>query len=963
MKKTSFQILVALMIVLFFSTTSAASYNFFGGFIPQGTPEIDGVLEPKEWDAMGHITLYKFFGEDSKIEIRLMWDQNCLYLGAETEDFELWVDDYNASTPWESTWDDDAFQWDIDPDRSRDEFMQPDDRTFAVNANGSAYRFDKGNGSGGTAGATEIVDKILYKVRYNGRLNDYTFGEISSESRKDGGFTVEVAITWQNLFGSENASAPSDGYALGMNFKSIEDDTGGPLAPEYHKEWKRVFDELTAFMGEDRRPENWAEFVLSSKRDSTPPAPISGLRTSRTNAFSTKISFTATGDNGSEGYAEAYDIRYSVSGITKDNWNTAMVYQNNFHPQKSGKQETFKIIGLEPGTSYSLGIKAVDERGNASLLTTASVTTSSASPGDKGFITSDPGGRYFSWENGEPFVVIGDNQGIPWPRIRTFYDGDMWDKMKGRYRNFYEEEGVSEGRDYLRYLSDHGVNTIRLMAESLDLEKPVYLFEDVSNGPDNIRFNDDTLRFLKTLLDECANYNICVVIVPFDTFYYKDKWPEIPFSTTMGGPMSEPSEFFDPANREYLKAILSKLAETVGDRRNLLAWDIVNEFDSDDLIHGWNRAPFDKREETVNDLATYMRSIDPNHLICLSSVRWNPIFTTHQTGENRVMPGDDAALVLNDRNFDFNSTHAYYHDIRDPNYNHPNNRGAYLVADMDNTIAPAVRISQGLQFYYANSLTPKPYFNTEAGPLGRYTPEYDQYFTEEDDYQYFHNMIWAHLASGEVGTGLRWPGAMLGDHALADQMRKYQLALRHFISENLDFSGFQPVQIGSYMEISNTDIPIVKTGITDGKQGIIFLVNDERRQANGTIFGARLMVPKLDAYGEFNVEFWNSYDETKTSPIRTAPVESDASGQVLLDLPAFSKTRVIKFYKTGSNEPDGPFAEYDENGNNQWEKSEAVAAVTDYLVYGKITREEAIAIVTGYLLSKSVDDTELSLTE
>ncbi|MDM8551185.1 sugar-binding protein [Desulfobacterales bacterium HSG2] len=906
MKKMFFIfVLLGLMICFSHSEASASPYDFFGGFIPEGTPVIDGVLTTGEWDETGHLTLYKFFGEDAKIEIRMMWDQTYLYIAAEIEDFELWVDDYDPDTPWESTWDDDAFQWDIDPNFSRDAVMQPSDRTFAINANGTAYRFVHPDGQGGMPGVSQRFQEILRQVRFSGTLNDHTFDQISSETQKDKGFSLEVGISWQDLFGSASATAPDDGYSLGMNFRSIEDDTGGPLDPEYQPQWKRVFDELTGFMGEDGRPENWAEFVISATRDTTPPDAISSLEIGRITPFSAEIAFVATGDNGSRGYADAYEIRYASAAITEENWEEAKAYPNNFRPRKAGDQEQFRIIGLEPGTAYSIGVKAADERGNRSPPAVTSLVTSSASQGDKGFLTADPGGRYLSWENGEPFVVIGDNQGIPWPSIRTFYDGKMWDAVKGRHRNFFEEEGISEGREYLEYLSDHGVNTLRIMAESFDISVPVYLTEDVSGGPENIRFNSATLQFLRTFLDECADYGISVILVPFDTFYYKERWSVVPFSTSMGGPLSSPSDIFAPAFRDYLKAILAKLAETVGDRRNLLAWDILNEFDSDDPVHGWNRASFDEREEAVNDLARYLKATDPNHLVYLSSVRWNPIFTTHQDDVSNMMPGADPALVLNNPEFHLNSTHTYYPDIRDPNYNHPENSGSYLVADLNNTVSPAVKIRQGLQFYYANTLTPKPYINSEAGPLKYYTPEYDSYFTQADDCQFFHNMIWAHLASGDVGTGLRWPGDMLSDHALADQMRKYQLAMRHFLQENLDFSGFQPIQIGQYMEVVST-IPVVRIGITDGKQGILFLINDERKAENPPVFGAELRIPKLDPYGEFTFEFWDSYDATRISPTARIFTESDGSGEIRIALPTFSKTQVIKFHKTGRYEPEPP---------------------------------------------------------
>lgn len=907
MKKGLLCFLLGLVVYALSSVALAAQYDFFGGFVPGGTPTIDGVITPGEWDEAGHIILYKFYGEDAKIDVYLMWDETYLYLGASVEDFELWVDSYIADTPWTSTWNDDAFTWEIDPDYSRDVLIQSTDRLFAINADGSSSRFDKGDGSGGTLGFTPI-DSIIKAAKYSGTLNDYTFKTLSTESSKDSGFTFEVAISWRNIYGSESASAPADGTSIGMNFTSIEDDTGGDLDAGYYQEWKRVFDEITGYMGESGIPENWAEFVVSSKKDMTAPSAISDLKVTSTNTYSATISFTATGDNGSSGYAEKYDIRYLTEPITDTNWKTATVYKNNFRPQKAGKTESFKIVGLTAQTTYYIGVKAVDEQNNSSSTASVSTTTKAAdSSEDKGYITVDPGGRYFTWENGKPFIPVGDCHEIYYPYFRNLYDGELWNANAGRNWNYYQQEGPEVARTYLKSLSDHGVNTIRIMVESLNTENPVYLFTDLSGGPNNIVFNETTLKFIQTLLDECLKYNISVVIVPFETFNYKTNWSLSPLNKAKGGPLTEPTELFDRANRDYLKAILAKLAETVGNRKNLLAWEIINEFDNDDPSWGWNRAAFDDREETINALTEYLRGLDPNHMIFASSVRWDPKFTTNQKGDSQIIKGADPAMILNNRQFDFNSTHTYYHDIRDPNHNHPDNRATssytYQVADLDNTIAPAVHIRQGIQYYHANSLNPKPYFDTEHGPHIYIIRQYDQYFTQAMDYQYFHNMIWSHLASGDVGTGLRWPSVMHEDNTLPEQMRKYQLALKNFISANLNFSGFQPVQIGHDLKIENVSVPVFKTGITDGDQGIIFLINDERKQTNGNISGARLTVPKVVPFGQYTFGFWDSYDETRTTPVSTVSATADVSGSVSVNLPDFSKTQVIKLYRTGTSAP------------------------------------------------------------
>ncbi len=878
----------------------ASEYKFFGGFIPEGKPVIDGKIDTGEWNPLGTRVTYKFFGEDAQIKYHLMWDSEYLYIAAEVRDFELWVDNFDPAKPWISTFDDDAVKWEFDLDLSRDKLIQPSDRIFAINANGTAARFDQGDGSGSTIGAQKI-DEILQSVTLNGTLNDNTF-QNTHYSNSDDGFIVEAAISWKNLYGSTTPPVPSDGDAIGINITNIEDDTGGALDPAYYKEWKRVYDEITPLAGEESRPEFWAEFAFSGSSDKTAPAAIRDLSITNIHGRSAWINFIASGDNAQQGYAHHYEIRYSNQPITNETWALARSYPVNLRPKKAGLAEKIQIIGLAPSSHYYLGIKAIDEKGNASALVTAQFTTLPQDPNDKGFITLCPGKRYFCFENKEAFVVIGDNQGIPWPKIRTFYNGSMWDQMLGRFRNFYSEEGIQTGQNYLQTLADNGVNTIRLIAESYDLDYPVRLFTDVSQGPDHIKFNQDTLNFIRTLADEAEKVGINLILTPFDTFHYQVKWNKVPFSTTMGGPMESPDDLFLPENRVYLKRILKKLCETICDKKNILAIELINEFDSDDPKFGWNRAAFDIRENTLNELATYYRSIDPNHLIYVSSVRWDPKFTNHiPEADLSSKPGADTAVVLNNDLMDFNSTHMYYHDIRDPNLNHPDNTATsefvYQVADLDNTVAPAVRVNQGLQYYQANAFDTKPYMDTESGPIVFYTKAYDAYFSQADDEQYFHNMIWAHLAGGDAGTGLRWPGEMLKDHKLTTKMRAYQKALSNFVASDLNFANFTPQNLSNELEIIGTDIPLIKIGSGNAKQGIIFLLKDQRKAIYGKISGATLKIKNLSPRHKYFVEFWNTYDPNQNFPIQKLEVTPDGNGVAKIALPQFNTSHAIKFYQ------------------------------------------------------------------
>lgn len=80
------------------------------------------------------------------------------------------------------------------------------------------------------------------------------------------------------------------------------------------------------------------------------------------------LTWTAPGDDGSFGTASQYDIRYSLSPITDQNWDAATVASNPPVPQPAGSVENFVVDGLLPSTTYYFAIKVADEVPNWSVM-------------------------------------------------------------------------------------------------------------------------------------------------------------------------------------------------------------------------------------------------------------------------------------------------------------------------------------------------------------------------------------------------------------------------------------------------------------------------------------------------------------------------------------------------------------------------------------------------------------------
>ncbi|HDL04373.1 MAG TPA: hypothetical protein ENH25_09605, partial [candidate division Zixibacteria bacterium] len=92
------------------------------------------------------------------------------------------------------------------------------------------------------------------------------------------------------------------------------------------------------------------------------------LMASEATSNSVTLNWTAPGDDGNNGTASQYDIRYSLNPITEANWGSATVVSGVPVPRPAGSQESFDVTGLEPSTTYYFAIKAADEVLNWSSL-------------------------------------------------------------------------------------------------------------------------------------------------------------------------------------------------------------------------------------------------------------------------------------------------------------------------------------------------------------------------------------------------------------------------------------------------------------------------------------------------------------------------------------------------------------------------------------------------------------------
>jgi hypothetical protein len=102
--------------------------------------------------------------------------------------------------------------------------------------------------------------------------------------------------------------------------------------------------------------------------DIIPPAAVNDLTAIEPQEDAINLTWTAVGDDGTNGSASNYDIRYDTNPITDITWTSALQCFGEPVPQSAGNIEQFQVVNLEPDTQYYFAIKVSDEASHLSAL-------------------------------------------------------------------------------------------------------------------------------------------------------------------------------------------------------------------------------------------------------------------------------------------------------------------------------------------------------------------------------------------------------------------------------------------------------------------------------------------------------------------------------------------------------------------------------------------------------------------
>jgi hypothetical protein len=99
--------------------------------------------------------------------------------------------------------------------------------------------------------------------------------------------------------------------------------------------------------------------------DVMPPRAVDTLAVTELTPTTVTLQWPAPGDDGDEGVAALYDLRYVVgSEFSEEEWEAAQQVEGEPDPQSAGETEVITVTGLEEDTDYSFALKTSDDEGN-----------------------------------------------------------------------------------------------------------------------------------------------------------------------------------------------------------------------------------------------------------------------------------------------------------------------------------------------------------------------------------------------------------------------------------------------------------------------------------------------------------------------------------------------------------------------------------------------------------------------
>ena len=237
--------------------------------------------------------------------------------------------------------------------------------------------------------------------------------------------------------------------------------------------------------------------------------------------------------------------------------------------------------------------------------------------------------------------------------------------------------------------------------------------------------------------------------------------------------------------------------ERWGGDGTLAAWDLFNE------IHPHWGGTAAQQSNVITRLSDGVREIE-RRVWGFSRPQTLSIFGPDPSEEYET-------LILRHPSLDFATTHIYQGAIDYPR----------------DTIEPALTLAKWVYHALGRVAPGRPFTDTEHGPIHLFN-DHKKMLPEEFDDEYERHLMWAHLASGGAGGGMRWPARH--PHLLTPGMLRSLSSLAGF-ARLIDWRHFGPRDAAR--DVTTELEGVCVFGCRDDRQAVVWLLRDTRGGAAG----------------------------------------------------------------------------------------------------------------------------------
>ena len=348
-------------------------------------------------------------------------------------------------------------------------------------------------------------------------------------------------------------------------------------------------------------------------------------------------------------------------------------------------------------------------------------------------------------------------------------------------------------------------------------------------------------------------------------------WNRNPYNMANGGPVANVSQFFTSAEaRRIYRNHLRYTVARWGYSRNLLAYELWNEVDADDIVWGTEKPDYRSNAEYVADwhreMAAFIKKIDPNKALITTSF-------AHTYNDDRLWQLPEMDLTTFHRYTYFN--------------------GDYDEQQYDTIGALQSVISGRL------AVTGKPVLAGEfaLSPGGDIQKDYDRQGYE------FHDQMWASLMVKGLGTAMHWTwGSYVHDYNLYGHYKPISL----FFADE-DLRGMTTLDEADTVQWPGGEAaegaPLHVLGLKSANRALLWIKNTgsgfQTAQRADVPDGAVASVTGI-ADGRYHAAVFDAWSGQQLAAIDDAVCEQ---GQLLLSLPGFRHSLAVKLVEASAALP------------------------------------------------------------